>query len=222
MNLRLLSNLLLALGLVSAILASEREHPGPSCTGAAPDYFSDEVWTKVGEGKCLKCHQQGGDAEDSDFILWEATREGFIGHNRGAFTEMARTKEDGQLTTAAEGASANSSTVVRTCSRQSRPASASSRSSPAAPMVGRRPSPASTASREPFFDGVEMVDDERLLRRLTLSLAGRLPREAERSAVAAGGSEALGPLLDALMAEEAFYDRLAEGFNDIFLTTGID
>src|SRR5205823_10105000 len=36
------------------------------------------------------------------------------------------------------------------------------------------------------------------------------------------GLDALPPLLDELMKEEVFYDRLREGFNDIFLTVGLD
>jgi hypothetical protein len=36
------------------------------------------------------------------------------------------------------------------------------------------------------------------------------------------GPNALPGLLDAVMKEDAFYDRLREGFNDIFLTLGID
>jgi hypothetical protein len=57
---------------------------------------------------------------------------------------------------------------------------------------------------------------------LTLSLVARLPTSEENSAVAGGGIGALGKILDKLMTEVAFYDRLAEGFNDIFLTPGID
>ena len=67
-----------------------------------------------------------------------------------------------------------------------------------------------------------MLDAQRLLRRVTLSLAGRLPTESEMAAVAEGGLDRLPRLLDALMTEDAFYDRLREGFNDIFLTLGID
>ena len=67
-----------------------------------------------------------------------------------------------------------------------------------------------------------MLDDRRLLRRVTLSLAGRLPTDAELAAVARDGLKALPALLDAVMKEDAFYDRLREGFNDIFLTLGID
>src|SRR5262249_7782869 len=73
----------------------------------------------------------------------------------------------------------------------------------------------------PFFDGVVMMGPKRLLRRVTLSLAGRLPTEAEKAA-ADKGMDGLSPILDTLMKEDAFYDRLREGFNDIFLTVGID
>src|SRR5207237_1405583 len=76
-------------------------------------------------------------------------------------------------------------------------------------------------SSAPFFNGVVMIDDQRLLRRLTLSLTGRLPTPAEREAVAKQGSKAFPTLLDAIMKEDAFYDRLREGFNDVFLTTGL-
>jgi hypothetical protein len=75
----------------------------------------------------------------------------------------------------------------------------------------------------PFFDGVAMLDDRALLRRATLSLAGRLPTDAEWVAVAGRGAAAAMPaVLDAVMAEEAFYARLREAFNDVFLTVGFD
>jgi hypothetical protein len=81
---------------------------------------------------------------------------------------------------------------------------------------------ASNMNTVPFFQGIEMIDDAKLLRRLTLSLAARLPNAEESDAVASNGLDAVAPILDRLLTEEAFYDRLAEGFNDIFLTPGID
>ena len=66
-----------------------------------------------------------------------------------------------------------------------------------------------------------MIDDRKLLRRVTLSLCGRLPTDQELAAVEKD-RKAMGPIVDALMQEDAFYDRLAEGFNDIFLTRGYD
>jgi hypothetical protein len=57
---------------------------------------------------------------------------------------------------------------------------------------------------------------------VTLSLAGRLPTVAELSAVENDGLKAIVPMVDAVMNEEAFYHRLAEAFEDIFLTRGYD
>ncbi len=73
---------------------------------------------------------------------------------------------------------------------------------------------------KPFFAGVTMLSDQRLLRRVTLSLAARLPTDEERAAVESGGLNAIDELLSAIMDEDAFYERLQEGFNDIFLTLG--
>ena len=60
------------------------------------------------------------------------------------------------------------------------------------------------------------------MRRLTLSLVGRLPNESEKKAIEEKGLDGLDPVLDRVMTEEAFYVRLKEGFNDIFLTDGFD
>ena len=67
-----------------------------------------------------------------------------------------------------------------------------------------------------------MLSESRLLRRLTLSLVGRLPTSAESQAVQRGGLASLDPILDSILCEDAFYVRLKEGFNDIFLTIGIE
>ncbi|MCH8042501.1 MAG: hypothetical protein IID44_02170 [Planctomycetes bacterium] len=74
----------------------------------------------------------------------------------------------------------------------------------------------------PFFDGIEMMSPGRLLRRLTLSLAARLPTRKERAAVEKDGLKAIDKILDSVMTEDAFYERLQEAFNDILLTYGYD
>ncbi|HUR39516.1 MAG TPA: hypothetical protein VM222_08475, partial [Planctomycetota bacterium] len=74
----------------------------------------------------------------------------------------------------------------------------------------------------PFFQGLAMASPDRLYRRLTLSLAGRLPGTEERAALERQGLDAVDGLLEALMKEDGFYDRLKEGFNDLFLTLGYD
>ncbi|NDH05047.1 hypothetical protein EBX93_03855, partial [bacterium] len=74
----------------------------------------------------------------------------------------------------------------------------------------------------PFFKDIKMLDDRQLLRRVTLSLAGRLPSDSESDTIAREGVKALPKIMDTVLKEDAFYNRLREGFNDIFLTVGYD
>jgi hypothetical protein len=198
----------------------------------AADYFAEEVWPKVAAQSCLECHRTGGDAEESKFILQDPardtdqTRHTSLEHNRAAFLRMAapRRGDQSRLLLKATGGLAHGGEEVL------KPDSAGYRilaefvrratNSGAAPA----PSPTASAKRDAarFFDGIAMLDDRRLLRRAGLSLAGRLPSAEESAQVSQGsaGGDALRGVLDQLMKEEAFYERLAEGFNDIFLTRG--
>ena len=194
--------------------------------GAVDDYFRDEVWTKVAEQSCLKCHKAGGDAEDSKFVLQdlsrvaEPERAGALQHNRAAFGRMAELRKGdesrlllkaaGKLHHEGEEVLKPDSTGYRILAEFVRRASGPQDGKPA---IAERNAP-------PFFDGIAMLDDRRLLRRVTLSLAGRLPSAEELAVVEKQGLQALGPVLDGVMKEEAFYDRLAEAFNDIFLVRG--
>src|SRR5690349_7004614 len=75
-----------------------RPYTGAACTGAADDYFSREVWAKVGSVRCLTCHKKGGDAEESKLVLRDPRklavhdRDEALRHNRDAFTRLARVK----------------------------------------------------------------------------------------------------------------------------------
>ena len=73
-----------------------------------------------------------------------------------------------------------------------------------------------------FFDSIDMLPPRRLLRRVTLSLAGRLPTDAELDLVHRDGLKAIREILDDVMQQDAFYERLQEAFNDILLTRGYD
>lgn len=203
-------------------------YAGPACAAAVDDFFKDEVWAKVGAVKCLTCHKPGGDAEDSKFVLQDprksegAARDAAMRHNRDAFARMARLKEKDQsrlLVKVTGGLDHGGEDVLKPDSAGYRILATFVR------RVNEPRTPAELAvdpKLPPFFDGVVMLDDRRLLRRVTLSLAGRLPTEAELAAVAKDGRKALPAILDAVMKEDAFYDRLREGFNDIFLTLGVD
>jgi hypothetical protein len=68
------------------------------------------------------------------------------------------------------------------------------------------------------FAGVQLATPAETLRKASLSLVGRLPTAEETAAVEKGGLEALDPILDKMMTEDAFYTRLKEIYNDMFLT----
>lgn len=210
----------------------ERSAPynGPSCSASTERFFVEEVWTRVGERICLSCHKSGGDAENSRFILRDPKRSSdsaqdeVMRHNRQAFAEMAKREAEGHQSRLLLKATGK---LKHGGKEQVLP------DSPEylilAAFVRRTTNPATDPppfvedkNAPPFFDGVAMLDDRRLLRRVTLSLAGRLPTEAELKAVGKDGSKALATLLDAIMTEEAFYERLREGFEDIFLILGLE
>ena len=208
----------------------EKSHNGPACGRAVESYFADEVWAKVGAQSCLNCHKAGGDAEESKFVLRDPKRsqgmeqEEAMRHNRDAFERLARAKEGEQyrmLLKVAGGLEHGGEDVLKPDSTGYRILADFVRRVNA-PPAAKSPSSIAAADRNaaPFFDGVVMLSDKRLLRRLTLSLAGRLPTDAELAVVNSEGLKALPAVLDEVMKEDAFYDRLREGFNDIFLTVG--
>ncbi|HSG73210.1 MAG TPA: DUF1592 domain-containing protein, partial [Planctomycetaceae bacterium] len=206
--------------------ATGRETPG--CFAASTFH---EVWIKVGERTCLKCHNADGDASDSQFLLTDASRlpiaeraTAFM-RNCEAFTRMATLREAGDrariLVKATGGLDHGGGEAVKADSTELRVLEEFVRSLRQKPG-GAKPEVLSIADTQSFFDGVEMIADQRLLRRVTLSLAARLPTDSEREAVRASGLPAFEPILTELVREDAFYERLLEGFNDILLTLGYD
>src|SRR5262245_4989143 len=223
----------LAIGLLAGATArgEEKKSYTGGCADSVDSFFTDEVWGKVGSRICVTCHKKGGDAEESKFILQDPRRaegpayDAAMRHNRDAFARMAKLKNKDQsrilLKVVGEldhggkdvlkSDSAGYRTLVTFVRRVNNPVTVTP-----ADLTAIDP------KAPPFFDGVVMVDDRVLVRRLTLSLAGRLPTENELAAVKKDGLKAIPAILDAVMKEDAFYDRLREGFNDIFLTLGVD
>ena len=197
------------------------------CAASVDRFFVDEVWGKVGALSCLQCHQAGGDAADSQLVLLHPQRVGqnvALRQNREAFLRMARVQEGAQsrlLLKASGGLEHGGDAVLKGDSTGHRILTEFVRRANVTPSSPIQITPDDKPTK-PFFEGVAMLDDRRLLRRATLSLAGRLPTKSEADAVAGQGFQALPSILDAVMKEETFYDRLREGFNDIFLTVGYD
>lgn len=193
----------------------------------ADAFFMNEVWAKVGELSCLKCHNETGEAQDSRFTLrqtillegdeLQAARDA----NFKAFAKMARMSKPGQLPRLLLkpiGELDHEGDQVLTPDSTGHAILRAFVQRMEEPTAGK----AGAGAYKPgaFFEGVTMLGDESLLRRLTLSLAGRLPSPAEREAIRRSGLKGLDALLDSLMTEGAFLERIKEGFNDVFLTNG--
>lgn len=201
-------------------------HRGPACL-AADSFFAEEVWAKVGERTCLKCHNLKGDASDSQFLLRDtagdkANRESALRHNRQAFQRVAAAKEDGKsllLSKITGGLDHGGGEVLKEDSTGYRILKRFVLRTSGLPDDG----PAiADYDAPPFFDGISLMSPRRLLRRVTLSLVGRLPTGDEQAAVEKDGLPAMDAILDNVMREDAFYQRLREAFNDILLTEGYD
>lgn len=213
---------------------------------ALTNFFAKELWPKVGRSECIKCHKIGGDAEDTRFVLQDLNRLPSEEHpealikNQDAFIRMAHQKHNGRsllLVKASGGQDHGGQQVLKPGSAGYLVLQNFVRRSLNPGSHGRMASIA-MASPDAFFADLEMLDDSRVLRKATLSLAGRLPTRTEIDSLAIQRSprltadkglqreearrKALEKILDKILSEDAFYGRLKEGFNDIFLTLGVD
>ena len=71
-------------------------------------------------------------------------------------------------------------------------------------LVDGKIDPKLTATKyrpRPFFEGVTLVKDASLLRRLTLSMVGRLPTEIQIQTIEEKGLDALDEVLDQIMTK---------------------
>ncbi len=204
--------------------------PPPSASGCVGQdrFFEEEVWAKVGERMCLKCHQVKGDAADSKFILAKSSGsldDKATEQNCQEFYRLSKAREGDQsrlLLKATGGLDHGGGQVLpvdssgyRLLDRYVRHVNEDRAKSTAAEVADDYEAP-------PFFDGVAMLTPQRHVRRMTLSLAGRLPSPEELAAVEQHGAPEIERIIDRLLEEDAFYVRLKEGFNDIFLTIGIE
>jgi hypothetical protein len=218
----------LAIWLIGAAVSADEKpksakHVGPGCLAVDP-FFADEVWAKVGERNCLKCHNSQGDASDSKFVLQSTTRNRTaVVKNHVEFLKMAKQMEDGKsllLTKVTGGLDHGGGEVLKADSTELRIIQRFIHRSLGKPDRTNQKQDDYTAT--PFFEGVQMMAPERLLRRVTLSLVGRLPTAPELTAAKKNGLKAMPVILDQVLQEDAFFFRLKEGFNDIFLTLGYD
>src|SRR5690554_3342795 len=202
--------------------ASENQPPKvdelKTCT-STEQFFMRRVWAQVAQPICSSCHHTNGFASQSGFVL---NRElGFgdqLQHNFAAMKNVAAQRHpehDNQshILLKATGTSYHGGQqavepnshefmiLKEFVERIEKPDDCEHNSKP----------------EDIFHDLVPHTPID-LFRKAAIGLAGRLPTQQEVDALIRGGEPALDKLLDQLLTEKLFFERLKNGFNDVLLT----
>jgi hypothetical protein len=180
------------------------------------DFFADQVWSKGMGTLCVQCHEPTGSAaaKGAKFRLLTPVYPGFIEANLANIQGLAGYKyEDTPLLLAKPTGLVDhgGGTVLGENSEL---------------YINmeklleqlKDPVECPPPSAGESFPDVVMLDEVQTLRKAALHLVGRLPADDEVLAVEADGEAALVNVLEDMMTEDAFYERLIDIFNDIFLT----
>ena len=183
-----------------------------SCESQKPRFLQD-TWPVLRDN-CLSCHQSSG--VTSPFNLVNENVTDFNNINFSIFKTI-NTKKD-----------ANSISLILTKASNSnsdhsggqRFTSTDSRYSTLADMVTRLDS---CIAAEQGQTGIIPLSNYERLRKVTLALAGRLPTTAEENQISSQTNNtalesSFNNIIDTLLTEDKFYDRLTEIFNDVLLT----
>jgi hypothetical protein len=189
----------------------------------ATSTFETGVWAKVVERTCIRCHHEQGQAKDSEFLL-ETSIDGLyapesLERNELTLRSIAQKVLADQsilLQKVVGGLEHGGGQVLKPNSTGYRILEQFVSDSKSPPSDNELREIKKSDEPTPFFEGVAMLPPERLLRRVTLSLVGRLPSQIESNSIQQNGLAALEPILDSILKEDAFYVRLKEGLTTFF------
>jgi hypothetical protein len=176
-------------------------------------FFAENVWGPIMSQKCIACHNPTGLAKDSKMVLHGSSEAGFLNTNLEIVKSVASFERDGVSLLLLKP----TLTIPHTGGEQIKKGSSEFASME---LLVQRFKHADTCepNTQAFFAGVNLASPTETLRKASLALAGRLPTEDESKAVSEKGMDAIDPILEAMMTEPTFYDRLKEIYNDLFLT----
>lgn len=176
-------------------------------------FFAEKVWAPVLSTKCIGCHNPQGQAAQSKLVLAGSSEAGFLDTNLRTFKALASLEQNGTsyvLLKPTRRIDHGGGQVIEVDGPEY---------DALREMVERTAAPSSCETdANAYFADVVMSGPAETLRMAALELGGRLPTEAEERAVEESGMAALDVILDKLLTEEAFYERLKEIYNDLFLT----
>lgn len=212
----------LGLGLTAAVASlaltacgEGDEETGEDCL-SNQEYFQENVYAPVLQTNCAMCHNAGGEAKDTNFVIqppeWGPD---YIEQNLEMFTQLSKLTYEGTPWILLKP------TLQIDHEGGERFKAGSDEYKAFEGMIDRIANPVVCDEGdevERFFEGVEMLDEVATLRKATLALAGRLPTVEEEGIARNDSWEGVERVLDGVMGEEAFYQRLREIYNDHFLT----
>jgi hypothetical protein len=176
-------------------------------------FFAEQVWAPIVSPKCVPCHNPQGAAKSSGLVYRSSSEAGFLDANLAVLRDVASLEKDGTsillLKPTAQMAHGGGQVIAKDGPEYQALATLVQK-------LGQADACATDVAS--FFKGVELGDPVRTLRKASLAIAGRLPTDVEAKAVADGGLAALDGVLDGLMKEDAFYERLKTTYNDLLLT----
>lgn len=188
---------------------------GPGTCVDTDKFFKENVWTPVLSQKCIGCHNPNGVAGNTDLVLQMSDYPGYLEANQQTLANVARLEIDGMPLLLAKP-----SAKVEHGGGLQLPEDAEEYAL-LADMIERFKAPThceNDTDINRFFDGVEQLDEEGTLRKATFLLASRMPTPEELELVRGQGIDALDPVLDVILEEDAFYVRMKEIVNDMLHT----
>lgn len=176
-------------------------------------YFENNVWSSFMQENCFGCHNPQGQARATDFVLLPLGVPGALEANLATVEHVAAFEYEGASILLLKP------TAKMAHGGGERFTTASNEYKALETLVKRfkEPVDCEDASDETYLAGVVLLDDAQTVRKAALSLAGRLPTEAELAKVAEG-PEGLDEVLLGLTSEDVFFEKLAQIFNDKLLT----
>jgi hypothetical protein len=189
-----------------------------SCPESLP-FFRDQIWPNVLAGDCLNCHTPDG--VTSTFNLVNSTAIDALNQNLTAVQQFVIRKDSAGLPLIL---SKPSNTLndhgggVRFSVSDPRYVALAELSNQLSACLG------SNTGGVP--QGLVLTTPYQHLRRVTLALAGRLPTVSEEAAVNGAATPAdfdaaMNTIIDAVMTEPVFFDRVKEIYNDLLLTNAM-
>lgn len=205
---------LLVMGWVAGCQGATEETDDGACL-TTREYFAQEVWAPLMSKTCIACHNPQGAAKDTKLVLQASSWPGYLDANFETVKTVASYQFDGTpliLLKPTARISHGGGQVVELDSLEY---------AALAELVARMGEPetcAKSASDGAFYEGLELLDPPSTWRRATIALGGRLPTPDELSYLEVNGEAGLESLLEELLDEDAFYDRLMAAYNDELLT----